>query len=162
MNEKILLLMRHGEAQEPYGNQQDVNRELSAKGQADSYKAGQFLTKNDLVPEIVVCSAAKRAYQTAELLCSQTSFQKEDIQVEESLYQASLGVIFTKIQELPNHARIALIVAHNPTLTYLSEYLTEENHNLLPATCVCIKFSTSNWNLISKGQGSVIWIKEQW
>ncbi len=162
MNEKILLLMRHGEALEPIASQKDISRELTPKGQADAYKAGQFLVSSGLTPELIVCSAATRALQTAELLSSQIQYPKENIQSDEALYQASLGVWINRIHELPNSTDTVLFVAHNPTLTYLAEYLTGETYSLQPASCLCIKFLTTNWNLISKGQGLMGWFKQTW
>ncbi len=162
MNDKVLIIMRHGQAHEPFSSQPDITRELTSKGQSDCYKAGQFIAQSGFIPQRILCSSATRTVSTAEIVASQIGYDKEAIIVEQMLYQASLGTLITFIHELPNSCHVAMIIGHNPTLTYLVEYLTNQSIIMQPASCCFLRFAIANWNLVSKGTASVLWEKHSW
>lgn len=75
-----LLLIRHGKAEEhghPFG---DGARALTEKGHLQARKVGQFLRRQDLVPDLVLCSPLVRARETAELVCEEAGVDAPVVQ----------------------------------------------------------------------------------
>src|SRR5687768_6379666 len=63
MTARTLVLLRHAKAETP-GDQMDVERALTERGQADARAAGAWLAAQNLPPELVFCSPATRTRQT--------------------------------------------------------------------------------------------------
>jgi phosphohistidine phosphatase len=62
---RTLLLMRHAKSSWKDESLADDERPLNKRGQQAAARMGRFLAENDLVPDTVICSTAKRARQTA-------------------------------------------------------------------------------------------------
>ncbi|HZI98950.1 MAG TPA: histidine phosphatase family protein, partial [Actinomycetales bacterium] len=58
-----LLLIRHAKAA-PDDDGGDHGRGLTARGRRDAAAIGRWLADNDLVPDLVLCSDARRARET--------------------------------------------------------------------------------------------------
>ena len=65
---KLLLLMRHAHAVEYAPGKTDFERPLSDTGRSQATQAGAYLLEQRVIPHAMVCSAALRAAETAELL----------------------------------------------------------------------------------------------
>ena len=62
------------------------------------------------------------------------------------------------INELPDDVDSIMIIGHNPSITYLAEYLTDEKIGNVP-TCSALKivFSMDSWGAVSKSTGMLKW-----
>ena len=101
-------------------------------------------------PSLIICSPAKRTMLTSELLAKDTSTLFIN-----SIYEASLNDLVHIINTLPNkHNEIAMI-GHNPSITKLSNYLTDDYIDNMP-TCsvVKIELEIDNWNETIQGIGT--------
>lgn len=65
---KKLVLIRHAEAEPETGNISDFDRNLTAAGKKDAAKMAAVLLNNTVAPEIMICSPAARALETAHIL----------------------------------------------------------------------------------------------
>jgi phosphohistidine phosphatase len=63
MTERSIVLLRHAKAERPTGAA-DADRPLTARGHADAAAAGAWLAHGGYLPEVVICSPAKRTRQT--------------------------------------------------------------------------------------------------
>ena len=59
-----LLLLRHAKAVWALPGESDFDRALKASGVADSRSIGEQIVANGLLPDIVLCSTARRARET--------------------------------------------------------------------------------------------------
>lgn len=112
-----LILMRHAEAGYAAPGDKDFDRPLTQSGAKESRSQARVLEETRLVPDLVLCSPAKRTHDTwnglqsglAELLAIDFELQMPD-----SLYQATPDTILKMARAIPEQVDIALIVAHNP------------------------------------------------
>ena len=157
---KHLILVRHAQA-EPYSPAVvDEERELTATGVADASRMGFKLKSLLVLPEIIICSPAYRTVSTAQLLAEQVGYARDKINTEPSLYESSMRNLMSVITSLPEKYTQVLIVSHNPNLTYLAEYLTQDEIGTLPTCgCVNIKLEDKKWAELSSGSGSLVWFE---
>ena len=122
---KELLLVRHAAADEAERGKKDSERELNAKGYQDATRLGHYLNGRQQVVDLMLVSTAQRARSTAEILAEQMHYSGR-IDYSDELYQASVRSVLSLVNQQPEVVNRLMIVGHNPTLTYLAEYLTGE------------------------------------
>jgi len=111
-----LILLRHAHADPVTAGMSDVDRALSASGLAEAAAAGQWLRENALVPDRVLCSPARRARETLEVVLEHIGYV--DQRLESGIYEASAGQLITLIDAHLDADRL-LVVGHNPGLERL-------------------------------------------
>ncbi|MEM6841014.1 MAG: histidine phosphatase family protein [Bacteroidota bacterium] len=154
-----LLLIRHGEAKDAQGRP-DAERELSAWGYQDMVRVGHYLKEQSWQPDLIFSSTAVRAMSTAQIVAEQLQYPIQRIQAMPDLYEASLRSFLSIINEQSAQFNRIATVGHNPTLTYLSEYLTgEEVGSMLPGGLALIEFTIESWVEVSKHTGSLVMYK---
>lgn len=154
---KQLLLFRHAEAVDKRQHENDEERELTSNGLNQSVQMGVYLSRGLFIPDTIYCSTAVRAKQTATLAADAMKFGSKKIIFDEELYDASTRTLFGFISRLDNSLDHVMCVGHNPTLTYLAEYLTGESiGDLVPAGIVIIKFDIRSWAEVSQRNGSLV------
>jgi phosphohistidine phosphatase len=159
---KQLLLIRHAEAETPYIGQRDFEREITSHGIISTSQTGKKLKELGFVPDIVLTSAAHRAKATAMLLCEQLSYPVENIIESEEIYSCNLNFLLEYVCKINDKYNSAILVNHNPNITYLTEYLTGESIyagiNLLGVAN--ITFDLDKWGLVGHNSGKLLWYKE--
>jgi phosphohistidine phosphatase len=154
------VLIRHAQA-EPYSPAViDEERELTATGVADASRMGVQLKSLLISPDIIICSPANRTCTTAQLIAEQISYDRDKIKTEPSLYESSMRNLMGVITSLPDSFKQVMIVSHNPNLTYLAEYLTQDEIGTLPPCgCVNIRLEDKTWAELSGGTGKLVWFE---
>lgn len=155
---KSLFLVRHAKSDWSIPGQKDFDRDLNNRGLADAPKMGRRLTEMGVKPDIIMCSPAKRAILTIELITEQLNFEFDRIVFDQELYEASVRNLLGFVNKIEDKFQSAMIVGHNPTLTYITEYLTKYNIGNIP-TCgiVELHFEVDSWKEISEGTGTLKW-----
>ena len=82
------------------------------------------MARAGLIPHRVLCSTARRATQTWDLVSEQLT-HSIPVEIREDLYHASPGSLLKLLQELPETVETALLVGHNPTFEDLALSLVE-------------------------------------
>ena len=120
----------------------------------DAPLMGKQLATLNFNPDLILCSTAKRTKSTFELISQQIPSLVDKTKYEPSIYEASMNYLIQIINALPNHYNEVAIIGHNPGITMLSNYLTDEFIGNVP-TCGMIKIEieTNGWNEIIKGIG---------
>lgn len=127
---KKLLLIRHAEAEEPYSEIADHDRELKQNGILKCIKLGQWMNEHQMIPDKIITSSATRATQTAQYLAERIPLDHEKIETAPSIYNANVGSLLNIINNFSDVDRCMAIVGHNPTLSYLAEYISGERISL--------------------------------
>lgn len=83
---------------------------------------GEFLASQQLAPERILSSSARRATETAEIVRQFTSL--DEFEVDPRLYQADVETFRQVLAELPRGQRV-LIVGHNPELETVLGLITD-------------------------------------
>jgi phosphohistidine phosphatase len=117
---------------------------------------GKLLKKMNVAPDIIISSPAIRALSTAQALAHELDYPLDNILAEKTLYEAGEKELFSVIGSINSNYDTAMIVGHNPTLTYFVETLTGESLGNIP-TCgiVYINLFVDNWDETAKGIGKI-------
>jgi len=125
-----LFIVRHGKS--PMQNN-DHARPLSIIGTQQAQLAGQFIAKSTAHKPMIICSDAARTKQTAE--CIAGVLKVTDIQPEATYYGANVGHWCDAIIQ-NNQQKALVLVGHNPTITQLSHYLSQDSRFMFKPACV--------------------------
>ncbi len=106
---KHLILMRHAKSDWSSGAASDHDRPLNARGRRSAAALGDYLRKNELLPDQVLCSSAERAGET---LLRLRLPEGPEFSFTRRLYLASHHDILAALQRATG--RCVLIVGHNP------------------------------------------------
>ncbi len=154
---KTLYLVRHAEAEQPAGGAYDFQRSLTPQGLIDSARMGRLMAEKHLVIQALISSTAERTRMTAQVFAEQLGFNFEKTQFIQDLYEGAPRYYLNAINAIPEEVTEAMIVGHNPSITYLSEYLCHEILGTVP-TCsiVAISFENMAWAEISNRTGKLV------
>jgi len=106
-----LVLVRHAKSDWP--EVYDHERPLAAVGRRAAPAVGTWLREHDVVPDLVVCSTARRVRETWDLIAG-TLGGLPEVQFDERVYDAEVPELLEVVHELPDHAVTAMLVGHNP------------------------------------------------
>jgi phosphohistidine phosphatase len=152
---KTLFIVRHGEAKQKEPGEKDQDRMLVAEGLRQSSHLGAYLYKKNADISAIICSAARRAQQTAEQICDQLNFDLSKITYHGDLYEASVRILLDKVADFNNDWSEVIIVGHNPVVSYFVEYLTGHHFDGMEAgSVVKIACNVDNWLEISQDSSS--------
>ncbi len=122
---KTLCLLRHGQAGRRI-DLQDYDRPLTAGGVEAAGGVAATLRGAGLLPGLVLCSGARRARQTWEVVNGQLTAEEADdltVELREELYLASETRLLIALRKLPGDVQTVLLIAHNPGLHRLAHEL---------------------------------------
>lgn len=114
-----LLLIRHGKAESHSFD--DAARALTNKGRDQARRVGEFLEKNNLVPDVTLASPLVRARQTAEVFCQASGAESPIIEPWLACGMRPASAM-RELQAYAEFRRVA-IVGHEPDFSYLAEWL---------------------------------------
>ncbi|MBF0489880.1 MAG: histidine phosphatase family protein [Candidatus Omnitrophica bacterium] len=141
---KTLLLLRHAKSSWDSPELFDFDRPLNKRGLKQAPLMGQFMAKENLLPNLIITSTAKRATETTELLVKHSHY-KGNLQTEEKIYQASVETLLKIIKNAPDKTNTLLIIGHNPGLELLAQALIHQSLMLKTCTLVKINLSVKKW-----------------
>src|ERR1700742_549338 len=117
---RTLVIMRHAKAEQS-ATLPDVERPLMPRGREDSVAAGGWLAAHDLVPNVVLCSAAIRTRGTwhgiAIGLADAGVTVAPTVRYEDDLYSGGVNSALGVIRGLAAGVETALLIGHNPTVS---------------------------------------------
>lgn len=157
---RTLDLVRHATAMENYGSQKDIDRELTAGGIRHAVILGKYLNSIGVAPKMIICSNAQRAKHTAMLLADCMHYNEETILESEDLYNASIRVLLDAINKFDDTLNHILMVAHNPGISYLVEYLTDEQVGAMVPGGVSRLTFEGNWGDVSQNSCNLLYYRE--
>jgi phosphohistidine phosphatase len=117
-----LMLLRHAKSDWP--DVPDQDRPLAKRGRHDAPAVGRWLRDHGYLPDVVVCSVARRTRQTWELMAPELGGSPSVI-FEPRAYDASALTLLYLAQELPAPCRAALLIGHNPAISQLATALAQ-------------------------------------
>lgn len=114
-----LYILRHGEAAST--QTRDFDRPLTPRGIA--YISGLRSRVPGFTADLVLCSPARRTWETAQLFLSD-AIDAAIIKFEDKIYDAPPGLLLQKLQALEPANQNVLLVGHNPGVHGLAMTLT--------------------------------------
>lgn len=160
---KRLFLLRHAQAL-PADTGRDKDRALSPRGIEDAKLLGQAMRARKLLPDLILCSDAKRTTQTCQALSEQLEHNVTAI-YQKTMYDASRGDLFAMIQGAENDVNGLMLIGHNPAMYELSAMLASEGAPALlgrldfgypPATLSVFELPITKWDGIDPDQSTLV------
>jgi phosphohistidine phosphatase len=153
---KTLLLLRHAKSSWKDSDIDDHERPLNKRGKKDAPKMGKLLGDEALLPDLIVCSSAKRCRKTAEQVIQHSGFRGET-RICGELYEADAARLCEFLTKLDDRFSRVLFIAHNPGMEELLESLTGVYTPLSTAALAHVELSIDSWANTANGtQGSLI------
>ena len=122
----------------------DFDRPLSPRGRRNAALLAAHLREEAIEPELVLCSTARRARQTAEAL------GLGGVIYEDDLYGAGAAELAARLASLPASTTSAMLIAHNPGLEQLGHALGGEGQL---RTAELWTFELEDW---ASGEGRLV------
>ena len=136
-----LLLLRHAKSDWGDADLDDFERPLAPRGRKAAPRMGRYLKEQGLQPALVLCSPARRARETLDLLLTALASPPE-ISYLKTLYLAPPSRLLAVLRrQSPDCGRI-LLIGHNPGLHRLALALAGGQAGA-PAQRLAEKFPTA-------------------
>lgn len=114
-NAKRLLLLRHAKSSWDDPALADHDRPLAPRGRKASKLIRAHLRRQPLQVSLVLCSSARRAQETLELIAL-----PGPIEVERELYGASADQLLARLHRLSDELEAVMLIGHNPAIQELA------------------------------------------
>lgn len=151
-----LILLRHAKSAWKDETLADIDRPLADKGKKAATKVGKWIQQQNLTPDLILTSPAKRTRQTLKRVCSECGCET---QILDELYLADLETLKQVLADAPKVERL-MIIGHNPGLERLFNYLNSSTEasqtDLFPTASLAHFILPENWDNLSSGDGKLL------
>jgi phosphohistidine phosphatase len=149
---KLLSILRHAKSSWKDAELDDHDRPLNRRGSRDAPRVGRLLREHGLLPEVILCSTARRARETAGHVSREAGFPGE-VRFSRRLYLARPDAYLEVLALLPDDVGHALVIGHNPGLEELLEALVGEPHTLPTAALALVELPLDAWSRLPGAEG---------
>jgi phosphohistidine phosphatase len=110
-----LYLLRHAKSSWELAGQLDWERGLLTRGIDDSKLIAGYMFRNNISPDLVICSSARRTKQT--LAAVREAIPRDTaVAVTDDAYQASTADLYELVRAAKPSAKSVLLIGHNPSI----------------------------------------------
>jgi phosphohistidine phosphatase len=144
--------MRHANAKWKDREVADFERPLNRRGNSEAEAMGRRLAELDLIPDLILTSAATRTRQTADIVAKQLKIGARHVRSDEALYLAKAKDILLVIHGTGPKVPHLLVVGHNPGISKLADQLGAKfDEEELPTGALCsFTFDTRTWSSVAR------------
>lgn len=153
---KRLILMRHAKSDWSNLAASDHERTLNARGIKSAQAMGDWLRRESLQPDEILCSDAARTQETLKLL----ALPDTPTVITRKLYLAQADVMVRYLMQQTGNC--ILMVGHNPGTAILAGQLLERapkqaEFDVFP-TCatLVVDFNIDTWDALRMGSGTAL------
>ena len=154
-----LTLVRHAKSSWQNSALDDFDRPLNQRGLADLVMMPPIIVQSTPRPDLIYCSAAARAQHTARVLSHSYGLDAQQLLIDEKLYLASATHILEFLANNTYAVGHVFVVAHNPGLTDLYNYLlcdAQQAVDNLPTFAVAdLALNATSWQQVGAGCAQV-------
>ena len=159
-----LLLLRHAKSSRDDSEAADIDRPLAPRGSRAAKAMGQTIARQGLVPDLVLCSPARRARQTWQLAAQELEHVPETKTIE-PLYDFGDGsALLDVIRTHGGSAPSLMLVGHNPAMEELAKRLISKGPPKLrqrletkfpTGALAIIRFRHASWAQLVENEGEL-------
>ena len=141
---KTLLILRHAKSSWGNAGLGDHDRPLNKRGKLDAPRMGELLGREDLCPDQIITSSAKRAVRTAQLVAEGCGYMAEILQTRD-FYHGESDDFVEYLAAYDLEVKTIMVVGHNPGMEALLYDLTGESAYLTTANIAHVELPISAW-----------------
>lgn len=155
-----LWVLRHAKAEQNI-TIDDFDRSLKKRGKQAAQRMGEWLKQQQLIPDLVISSPAKRAITTAKRVLEAMDASDVTITEDKRVYAEGFERLKTVLAECPAEVKRVLLVGHNPELEDLLVHLVgidqlPDSDKLLPTTAFARLEMPDDWTQLSAGSAHLL------
>jgi phosphohistidine phosphatase len=156
-----LMLLRHAKAEPAQSGRSDIDRALAPNGRDAASRVGAYMAHHALLPDLVLCSLARRTRQTWELAAAAFSATPQ-VKYDERVYSLQADGLLDLLRAVAPGVHLLLMVGHNPAIEELAETLVasgepgarERLANKVPTGALAvIDFNIDDWATLAPCSG---------
>ena len=160
-----LLLLRHAKSSWSGDGLTDLDRPLNGRGKRAASAMGRFMASKRLVPDLILCSPARRARDTLDLVAAEFETPPPAL-IDESIYDFGSGEnLLECIRQQTAGTKSLLLVGHNPSIEGLAQSLSARGgeklrsrlKNKFPACALAvIAIDVADWPAVCESSGKLV------
>jgi phosphohistidine phosphatase len=153
---KWLIVLRHAKSDWSEGLP-DHERPLAPRGIRDAPKLGRWLVETGRVPELVVCSTARRTRETWQRVSGELP-AKPPVEYDEDLYGGDVGEFLNAARRTPPDVTTLAFVGHEPGVSDLTLHLagfgddTREVQTKFPTGAAAVLATADPWDALTSAR----------
>ncbi len=152
--QRTLYIVRHAKAEDYSQFGRDHDRELTPEGFMAAARIGRHLHSRGVKPDYLLSSTANRARDTAKVLAEQLTLDQAQLILDDHLFDGGPRAYMAAVNSLSDEHQSAMIVGHNPDVSYFSEFLTHQSvGSMSKGAVVAITFDDLSWADVSGRTG---------
>lgn len=142
---KELLLLRHAKSSWSDPTLADHDRPLNKRGKGNAPRMGALLRREQLVPDRIISSTAKRARRTAVAVADAAGYESEIVTTRD-LYHAGDAEYLEVAAAKGGKAQRLMLVGHNPGMEMLVELLSGAYARMPTAAIAYFTLEIAAWS----------------
>jgi len=178
-----LILLRHAKSSWKDASLEDFERPLNNRGKRDAPQMANILLLKNIEVDLIISSDTRRTKDTAKIFANILAYNSEivyDTELYEAsydqilkvinhtnnryknllvLYEASYDQILKVINHTNNRYKNLLVVCHNPGITNLSNYLSNQFIDNIPTTGMVGFSFDGNWNDLQNNSCEILFFE---
>ena len=146
-----LSLVRHANAEQD-SDVRDFDRPLSRKGRNEAEDMAKRFLERELVPDLILTSAAVRTRETADAFARVLGVPARLLQADDALYLADGEQILAMIRAVGPRVTHLMVIGHNPGISAAAISLAPEAVTTDLPTCgtLTMRVTCANWGIIDR------------
>jgi phosphohistidine phosphatase len=150
---KTLTIVRHAHAEKHESDLQDFERRLDKRGKREAEAMAELARGLGLRPDHLISSPAVRAISTAKVFAAAIGFPLEKIRHDDRVYLAERATLTAILRAVPATQHHVMLVGHNPGLSRLAHWLSDDDDfGDLPTAAICsLETSLDDWSAAGGG-----------
>ena len=160
---KLVYLLRHAKSSWSDSGLPDPERPLAPRGRRAAASLVRHLRQEDIRPELVLCSPARRTLETFERIAPAFG-ERATLLVDDELYGASSEELVHRLQAVPETVSSVMVIGHNPGLQNLAILLAgdgepralEQLRTKFPTGALVTLAIPNDWRGVKTGRARVV------
>jgi phosphohistidine phosphatase len=143
---KTLFLVRHAKSSWSDATLADRERPLAKRGRRAARRMGRRLAERKARPDLMISSPALRALKTARLMARKLQHPRRRIQVDDTLYAATLAAVLRRVRDLDERYARVMLFGHNPQIAQLVRHFSRRITPMPTCAVACFTFAADAWS----------------
>lgn len=150
-----IFLLRHAKSSWALAGLEDFERPLNERGEKAAAAMGHYMSRQGLIPEIVLCSPALRTRETLEGLKGGLghALAKVPVDFNDAIYEASFIDLLTVLRGVDKEYKRILMIGHCPGIAHLATILADGHGDAKALAKLAEKYPTGSLAVLHAGVG---------